>query len=130
MAKENLIVTYSSKNLDIKEIIENKRSSNVNISKYVSDAIRFYEKYKLYNFDNTSINLNEVKFSLEDIKILKDVFSSNGVIVGYNPPAQTEDLHVSDIVSNTDTDTDIEILPNIDVNNSIVANALDDDEDY
>ncbi|KLU74306.1 hypothetical protein [Clostridium botulinum] len=62
MARPNtLTVSFSKKNLDVKNLIDNKKEQMEGFehSQYVCDAIRFYEKYKDKEFNN--INKDEIR---------------------------------------------------------------------
>ncbi|CAG7841152.1 hypothetical protein CLOHAE12215_02576 [Clostridium haemolyticum] len=57
-----LTVSFSKKNLEIKELIEDKKEKikGFEHSQYICDAIRFYEENKNKTFDST-INADEIR---------------------------------------------------------------------
>ncbi|MCD3211837.1 hypothetical protein G8T71_10775 [Clostridium botulinum C/D] len=83
MARPNtLTVSFSKKNLDVKNLIDNKKEQieGFEHSKYVCDAIRFYEKYKNKEFNN--INKDEIiRLVDERFEKLKEQLLSNEVVV-------------------------------------------------
>ncbi|WP_039242703.1 hypothetical protein [Clostridium botulinum] len=83
MARPNtLTVSFSKKNLDVKNLIDNKKEQieGFEHSQYVCDAIRFYEKYKDKEFNN--INKDEIiRLVDERFEKLKEQLISNEVVV-------------------------------------------------
>nr|DAV25129.1 MAG TPA: hypothetical protein [Caudoviricetes sp.] len=79
MAKRpgSFVFTFSKKNEDVKDIIDNKKKSDKNFVKtdYMCDAVRFYEKYKDNFNNNTSLNENDV------IRIVNEILKTNQISV-------------------------------------------------
>lgn len=52
------MLTFSKKNQDVQQIIENELKTGIKFPDYVCDAVRFYEKYKEHDFNNTDKTTN------------------------------------------------------------------------
>lgn len=97
-------VVYSSKNEDVKNYIEN-RESGVQLSDYVCDCIRFYEKYK-NTIDDSVFTKREAQNFIDER--VKEIISSSIV---FNPELLKQLMMKSDDenneISNQTDDEDI-----------------------
>lgn len=87
MAQNKLLVSFSKKNTDVFEIIEEKRKEeNIIISDYICECVRFYEK-------------NHNKGSMEEMvrKIVADMIISGSVSIN-NASASTEEDNKEEVV--------------------------------
>lgn len=70
------MLTFSKKNQDVQKIIENELKTGIKFPDYVCKSIRFYEKYKEYDFNSNSkvLNLDNITNLVETkvIEILKN----------------------------------------------------------
>lgn len=70
------MLTFSKKNQDVQKIIENELKTGVKFPDYICKAVRFYEQYKEYDFNNNSKvpNLDNLNNLVESkvIEILKN----------------------------------------------------------
>ena len=48
------MLTFSKKNQDVQKIIEDKLKTGIKFPDYICKAVRFYEKYKEYDFNNNT----------------------------------------------------------------------------
>ncbi len=79
MAKRpgSLVLTFSKKNIDIRELLENKKTNNETfiVTDYICESIRFYEKYK----DSFEFNdLGAIKKLIDDR--LKEFIQTNSTV--------------------------------------------------
>lgn len=70
------MLTFSKKNQDVRDIIEDELKTGIKFPDYICNAVRFYEKYKDYDFNNTNKNtdLSNIDNLVENkiIEILKN----------------------------------------------------------
>ncbi|MFR8871594.1 MAG: hypothetical protein ACLVIH_16560 [Paraclostridium sordellii] len=50
------MLTFSKKNQDVRDIIEDELKTGIKFPDFICNAVRFYEKYKDYDFKNTNKN--------------------------------------------------------------------------
>ncbi|NFF59814.1 hypothetical protein FDB08_13085 [Clostridium botulinum] len=78
-----LTVSFSKKNLEIKELIEDKKEQirGFEHSQYVCDAIRFFEKYK--DKELGSIDKEEIKRLVDERfeELKKELLNNNELVV-------------------------------------------------
>ena len=48
------MLTFSKKNQDVQKIIEDELKTGIKFPDYICKAVRFYEKYKEYDFNNNT----------------------------------------------------------------------------
>lgn len=72
------MLTFSKKNQDVQKIIENELKTGIKFPDYVCKAVRFYEKYKEYDFNsNTKVpNLDSID-NLVETKVIEILQNKN-----------------------------------------------------
>lgn len=73
MAQNRILLSFSKKNTDVFEILEEKKKENIIISDYICECIRYYEYY--------GSNDNNKKESIEDTvkRVIADMFVNGAV---------------------------------------------------
>lgn len=70
-------LTFSRKNEDVKDILDEKKNKGIIITDYLCQAVRFYEENKEKNFNNSNIDITElVRKEMENILNTKEVSRS------------------------------------------------------
>lgn len=72
MAQNRILLSFSKKNTDVFEILEEKKKENIIISDYICKCIRYYEYYGSENNDKESIE-DTVK------RVIADMFVNGAV---------------------------------------------------
>ncbi|CEP45536.1 Uncharacterised protein [[Clostridium] sordellii] len=72
------MLTFSKKNQDVQKIIENELKTGIKFPDYVCKAVRFYEKYKEYDFNsNPKVpNLDNID-NLVETKVIEILQNKN-----------------------------------------------------
>ena len=99
----SFVFTFSKKNEDVKNIIDNKKKSDKNFVKtdYMCAAVRFYEKYKDNFNDNSSLSENDV------IRIVNEILKNNQISVDSDVNVINTSLNlITDHISDSDLEED------------------------
>lgn len=84
------MLTFSKKNQDVQKIIENELKTGIKFPDYVCKAVRFYEKYKEYDFNsNPKVpNLDSID-NLVETKVIEILQNKNILDLIQNNPKLT-----------------------------------------
>lgn len=72
------MLTFSKKNQDVRDIIEDELKTGIKFPDYICNAVRFYEKYKDYDFNNTNKNISLMNIdNLVEKKVIEILQNKN-----------------------------------------------------